>query len=137
MKSGQNLQRHYSYLWIPPARSGYNVTMHKKTPLATISVFILCMLFSGIAEGGQRYFSADRASLPDLDITQLENRIHELVNKERAKRGLSVLQRDKKLNKVARKYSQDMVKRNFFSHNDPDGRSFYDRYEVYWPCSHS
>ena len=37
---------------------------------------------------------------------------------------------DKSLHKVARNYSQDMVERNFFSHNDPDGSSFYDRYKA-------
>jgi len=85
---------------------------------------------TGITESRERDASTGGASVPDLDITQLENKIHDLVNKERAKRGLSALSKDKRLNKVARKYSQDMVNRNFFSHNDPDGRSFYDRYKA-------
>ena len=85
---------------------------------------------TGITESRERDASTGRASVPDMDITQLENKIHVLVNKERAKRGLSALSKDKRLNKVARKYSQDMVNRNFFSHNDPDGRSFYDRYKA-------
>lgn len=86
---------------------------------------------SGTAESREKGgASTDRASVPDIDITQLENKIHDLVNKERAKRGLSALLKDKRLRKVARNYSQDMVTRNFFSHSDPDGRSFYDRYKA-------
>ena len=71
-----------------------------------------------------------RSSGSDIDIAHLEKKIHDLINKERAKRGLSVLSWDKSLHKVARNYSQDMVERNFFSHNDPDGSSFYDRYKA-------
>jgi uncharacterized protein YkwD len=69
-------------------------------------------------------------SRSDLDITQLEKKIHILLNKEREKRGLPALLWDESLNKVARKHSQDMVDRNFFSHNDPDGRGFQDRYKA-------
>ena len=105
--------------------------MNKKNLSTLISVFILCMLcMTGITESRERDAAAGSAFVPDMDITQLENKIHVLVNKERAKRGLSALSKDKRLHKVARKYSQDMVNRNFFSHNDPDGRSFYDRYKA-------
>ena len=110
----------------------YNLKMNEKTPLKIIvGVFILCVLcISGIGECRERDSSPDKTSVPDIDITQLENKIHALINKERAKRGLPALLRDKSLSKVARQYSQDMVERNFFSHNDPDGRSFYDRYKT-------
>lgn len=105
--------------------------MNGKTLLKIISVFIFCGLFiTGIAESRWRDASPDRSSVPDIDITQLENKIHALINKERAKKGLSALLKDERLQKVARKYSQDMVKRKFFSHNDPDNRSFYDRYKA-------
>ncbi len=109
----------------------YNVNMNKKALLKILSVFILCILcITGIAESREKDTLPYRSAGPDINITQLENKIHDLVNKERAKRGLSALLKDERLHKVARKYSQDMVKRNFFSHNDPDGRSFYDRYKA-------
>jgi len=96
-----------------------------------VSVFILCLLcVIGIAEGREKGELSRRSSVPDIDITRLEKKIHTLVNRERAKRGLSALLWGESLHKVARKYSQDMVNRNFFSHNDPDGRSFYDRYKT-------
>ena len=81
--------------------------MNKKTLLTLIPVFILCMFcISGIAEGRERDASTDSASTSDIDITRLENKIHNLVNKERTKRGLSVLLKDKRLNNVARKLQQ-------------------------------
>ncbi len=105
--------------------------MNEKTLLKITSVFILCLLcLTGIAESREGNALPYRSSGPDLDITKLENKIHVLINEERAKRGLPALLKDKSLNKIARKYSQDMVKRNFFSHNDPDDRSFYDRYKA-------
>ena len=105
--------------------------MNGKALLKIISVFILCVLYiTGIAEGREKDALSYRSAGPDIDIEQLENKIHDLVNKERAKRGLSALLKDKSLSKVARKYSQNMVERNFFSHNDPDGRTFYDRYKA-------
>ena len=105
---------------------------NEKCPLLKIiSVFILCMLsMTGLVESRERDGLSYRSSGPDIDIAQLENKIHALINKERAKRGLSALLNDERLQKVARKYSQDMVRRNFFSHNDPDGRCFYDRYRA-------
>lgn len=51
----------------------------------------------------------------------------ELVNKERAKNGLSALKLDNKLNAVATAHSKDMATRNFFSHTNPDGLSPFDR----------
>ena len=106
----------------------YNSNMNEKALLKIIFVFILCALcITGIAESREK---PDRSFAPDIDIRQLENKIHNLVNNERAKKGLPSLLQDKHLSKVARKYSQDMVGRNFFSHNDPDGRSFYDRYKT-------
>jgi uncharacterized protein YkwD len=104
---------------------------NNKALLKIIFVFISCLLcLTGNSQSGERDALSDRSSRSNIDIRQLEKKIHELINKERAKRGLSVLSWDKSLYKVARNYSRDMVERNFFSHNDPDGSSFYDRYKA-------
>ncbi|MGD0281033.1 MAG: CAP domain-containing protein [Dissulfurispiraceae bacterium] len=90
--------------------------------------FILCMLCStGYAQSNERDALSSR---PNIDIAQLEKKIHSLLNKEREKSGFSALLWDESLHKAARKHSRDMVDRNFFSHNDPDGRGFQDRYEA-------
>jgi len=64
----------------------------------------------------------------DIDVKRLEKKIHDLINLERKKKGLKILVWNEKLNRIARKYSGDMAERRFFSHNDPEGRSFIDRY---------
>ncbi|MHA1748615.1 MAG: NUDIX domain-containing protein, partial [Promethearchaeota archaeon] len=48
-----------------------------------------------------------KATKPEINISQLEKRIHELVNEERKKYGKSPLKWDKKLALIARKHSQD------------------------------
>ncbi len=56
-----------------------------------------------------------------------ERRVLELVNEERAKQGLSPLTWHEGLANVARAHSQDMNDRRFFSHDNPDGQSPFDR----------
>ena len=58
---------------------------------------------------------------PDIDRGALEHRIHQLVNHERTKKGLTPLAWNPVLNKTARQHSQDMVRRRYFAHNSPEG----------------
>lgn len=53
---------------------------------------------------------------PDLEAKMLE-----LVNEERAKEGLPALAADTALTRVARAHSQDMFARGYFAHVSPDG----------------
>jgi uncharacterized protein YkwD len=66
----------------------------------------------------------------NIDIGRLEKKIHDLINQERKKKGLANLSWNENLNYIARSYSRDMIERKFFSHNDPDGRSFIERYQA-------
>ena len=59
--------------------------------------------------------------------SEFERRVLDLVNEERAKNGLKPLVWSDELANVARKHSQDMATRNFFSHTNPDGLSPFDR----------
>ena len=89
------------------------------------------------AEGGELQSRSSNAARgnpvqmqrPDLVIPRLEKKIHDLINAERKKKGLPALEWNDSLNRIARRYSQDMSERNFFSHNDPEGKSFINRYE--------
>lgn len=65
---------------------------------------------------------------PDSDISRLEMLIHNRINLERKKAGLPALGWNQKLHGIARDYSRDMATRNFFSHYNPEGQSFTDRY---------
>ncbi|NLT19890.1 MAG: copper amine oxidase [Syntrophomonadaceae bacterium] len=66
----------------------------------------------------------------------LEKQTLDLVNVERVKRGLSILTWDADIANVARKHSQDMQRRNYFAHDNPDGKTPFDRIEAggidYW-----
>ncbi len=57
----------------------------------------------------------------------LENRMIELVNKERTGQGFKPLAFNAKLREVARSHSEDMFKRGYFSHYSPEGKSVADR----------
>ncbi|GAB3181362.1 CvpA family protein [Telluribacter humicola] len=58
---------------------------------------------------------------------ELEARMLELVNEERAKEGLKPLKADPELAEVARLHSRDMFARGYFAHVTPDGNDPFDR----------
>ena len=59
---------------------------------------------------------------PQIDPFNLELRIHELINAERAAQKLRPLKIDKRLFEVANVHSKDMFNRKYFDHIDPDGK---------------
>ena len=50
-----------------------------------------------------------------------------LINRERTQRGLSALSENTLLDQASTEHSQDMVTRDYFEHDAPDGRSVSDR----------
>ncbi len=65
--------------------------------------------------------------IPDTNPLALyESQVAELVNKERASRGLSPLKFDSELSRIARKKSQDMIDKKYFSHISPTYGSPFD-----------
>lgn len=61
--------------------------------------------------------------------TESEQKMLELVNKERTKRGLKALVMDEKLQEVARAHSKDMFGKGYFAHENPDGLDPFQRME--------
>ncbi|HEX8492486.1 MAG TPA: CAP domain-containing protein [Pyrinomonadaceae bacterium] len=59
--------------------------------------------------------------------TNEELRAFELVNTERARKGLRPLVWDAELTRMARIYSEKMARQNFFSHTAPDGEGLRER----------
>jgi uncharacterized protein YkwD len=59
---------------------------------------------------------------PDLELKMLE-----LVNRERAKAGLHAVRYDPEMTRVARAHSRDMFARGYFAHDNPDGKDPFDR----------
>ncbi|MGD0886263.1 MAG: CAP domain-containing protein [Thermodesulfovibrionales bacterium] len=104
--------------------------MGEKALLKILAAILSMLCMVGITESREKDTNSYRSDRPHIDISRLEKKIHALVNEERKKKGLLVLSWDEGLHEVARKYSQDMGRRHFFSHIDPEGRCFYDRYKA-------
>ena len=58
---------------------------------------------------------------PEINISTLESRIHELIKEKRRQKGLALLNYDSKLANIAQKHSQNMAIDNFFDHINPNG----------------
>lgn len=103
--------------------------MRKKIILMPMLLVLLslCWLAGPAASAAGRSESRSDGQ-PDIDVARLESRIHDLINLERRNAGLPPLAWSQPLQWIARNYSQDMATRNFFSHVDPEGRTFVQRY---------
>lgn len=76
--------------------------------------------------------SSERVTLPFKVATtrprpDLEQKMLEMVNQERAAAGLRPVVADPELTEVARRHSADMFARGYFAHDTPEGRTPFDR----------
>jgi uncharacterized protein YkwD len=62
-----------------------------------------------------------RSSAPGIRAADLERLVRERINDERVNRKLNALGPDPRLSAIARAHSEDMARRSFFSHVNPDG----------------
>lgn len=60
-------------------------------------------------------------------LKEVERKVFQLTNDVRRHHHLAPLDRDTTLIDIARCHSDDMLKRNYFSHVSPDGKSIQDR----------
>jgi uncharacterized protein YkwD len=70
--------------------------------------------------------AAESAAAKDK-ITQMEDEVTSLINKERGKAGCATVKTDERMRAAGRGHSADMAKNNYFSHTGRDGSSFVDR----------
>jgi len=64
-----------------------------------------------------------------FDRLAAEKAIHDEVNQRRQEHGVRKVGWDQSLQFIARDHSEDMIKRGFFSHENPDGDGLADRYD--------
>lgn len=64
------------------------------------------------------------------DTKSIEQRIFELTNERRAENGVRALTWSEEIAVVARSHSQDMVTRNYFNHNSPEGVTPFQRLTI-------
>ena len=79
------------------------------------------------AQAGACSSSAARVSVSEETIATAASATLCLLNRERTQRGLKPLKTDRNLTKAALAHSQDMVRRGYFEHESPNGRSPFDR----------
>jgi uncharacterized protein YkwD len=96
-------------------------------------------IFGGVIEDSITYLTVKPDSQEAIQISidaqelkvdeNAENKMFNLVNEERQKRGLDHLKWDPELVNVARVYAKDMWERKYFGHYSPEGESVGDRLE--------
>ena len=88
-----------------------------------IALFVgSCLLLVAVSA-----IALQRSDRPVVRIPDLERRVHDLINAERAKKKTDKLSFDQQLAEIARAHSADMAKRKFFNHTNPDGKNATDR----------
>jgi uncharacterized protein YkwD len=68
-----------------------------------------------------------RSGEPQIYVSSLERHVQDRINDERSDRKLRDLDWDERLSRIARAHSEDMARRKFFDHVNPDGRNPTDR----------
>ena len=102
-------------------------TDHHRSSLLPLVVILVALLL-GCAPTATLPALTSRQPRPEIKGGSLEQRIHDLVNRERQKHGLAPIDWDDALARIARKHSADMAKRGYFSHDSPEGHDFSNRY---------
>lgn len=82
--------------------------------------FVACLTVASLA--------AAATTPPEVSADDLAQRIHALVNVERANHRLPALAWNKALAEIATGHSRDMAARNYFAHAGPAGHDFAYRY---------
>ncbi len=94
----------------------------------SLAVFIAMLFIIPPASAQRMKHLRDRPAAKGMVyLDEVEKGIFRLTNEVRRKKGLPVLTNEKLLTKVARKHSEDMLMRKYFSHVSPDGKSPQDR----------
>ncbi len=98
--------------------------------IPVVTLIIVLFLSCVSAEAGRRARTGTPEKQPKIAVASLEKKVHSRINDERRKHGLQPLAWDETLAEIARKHSQDMAKRSYFSHNSPEGHDFSHRYRA-------
>jgi len=104
---------------------------------AALAVLLAALLYLPSAWGQVRVKSgALSKSSGILHPKELERRIFQLTNDARRKNRLPPLSPDDSLALKAREKSDDMLKKNYFSHTSPEGKTIKDRMQEEKPASY-
>ncbi len=88
-----------------------------------LALLLTLFLYLPEAQAQIRFNKNPRGVVRFQHLKDVERRIYQLTNEERRKRHLPPLDRDNALVETARAHSDDMLKRDYFSHVNPDGKT--------------
>jgi uncharacterized protein YkwD len=99
--------------------------MMQRSAKASIILALLMALFLYLppAQAQLRIIKHPRRRVRIHHLREVERRVYVLTNQVRRKYHLSPLDRDNALVTTARAHSDDMLRRHFFSHVNPDGKN--------------
>lgn len=110
----------------------YHIYMKKLTSHNILTPLLIVVLSFWAATATAQYFIVKDKKQPivvDQKETDARATIQkpglEYVNTIRAERGLPALTHDTRLDSSAKTKAEDMVARNYYNHDDPQGRPFY------------
>lgn len=88
-----------------------------------LSFLVLLLLFSLLCLSSQ----GDQVPTEPLGIEEIENELFNLINRERAKRGIPLLEVSGSIVHLAWRHSQEMADRSQITHTSHDGKTFAQR----------
>lgn len=115
--------------FIPNEYNGHRPKILRAKSLAIIAVFLIIIKMS--VAGYLFFIYPNQAKMSEL----ITKNVLELINIDRKNNNIGELISNPILNKVALSKAQDMIKKNYFAHKSPDGRSswdFIDRSEYHY-----
>jgi uncharacterized protein YkwD len=108
-----------------------------RIPLAALVVVLLAALLAPVGQAAARRHrhvhravgacSASHVEVHAATVRSARNATLCLLNRVRAEHGLRPLRPNARLSHAARRHSRDMVRRRYFAHDSPGGRSPFDR----------
>ncbi len=107
----------------PPAAAGARATAADEAPLASSTVTSAQSSVAGRTSTAR----ATAAATPTGAIAAMEREVLRRINAIRQERGLQPLEPNDTLAAIARGYSCQMARQNFFSHTSPSGGTVADR----------
>lgn len=116
----------FSFHYTPSTAGTYIIEINGKDGSAIINTPIY--IKTGIPLTPD-YFDIHKTNEQEKNFSLTKDRedLLDLINKERAKYGLVEVEIDASLNNLAQLHSEDMAKKKYFSHIDPDGKTPNDR----------
>lgn len=97
-------------------------------PALAAAACILAVAADGASAKPEAPATLVQTRQPAVSAARLEKAVHALINRERIAQGRKPLAWDGALAAIARGHSADMGKRNYFSHDSPEGEALETRY---------